>query len=320
MAGAIHLSSYRFPKIGVGTAAWGGPFPPIPERQALDLIQATLSSPPAFFDSAPIYAGGLSEVWLGHGLEGVDRSNFILSTKAGYTAGEAPDHKYQIELSRDNLIRSVERSLKRMKVDFIDIVHLHDPDCCLEDALGKAFPLLASLRDQGLIKAVGAGMNQWQMLAEFARGADFDCFLLAGRYTLLEQESLELLDLCEQKGIYLFLGGVFNTGVLATGAVPGARYNYHSAPKEILDRVGRIEQVCARYQIPLRAAALQFPLAHAAVRSLVVGMQSVEEYQDVFASLNMPIPSDFWAELKSIGLIDQRAPVPKQPISNKESV
>jgi D-threo-aldose 1-dehydrogenase len=302
------LIEFKFPRIGVGTGAWGGPFPPIPQEQATELIRAALTPSPGFFDTAPLYAGGISETWLGEGLAGVPRSAFIIETKTGYAERETGG--YRTDLSRDNLLRSVENSLQRLKMDHLDILHLHDPDCCLNDALDIAFPALASLREQGLVRAIGAGMNQWQMLAEFARNAEFDCFLLAGRYTLLEQESIDFLDLCAEKGIYLFLGGVFNTGILATGAIPTARYDYRQAPKAIINRVARLEEVCARHQVPLRSAALQFPLAHPAVKSLVVGLQSAAEYEDVWAGLRAPIPEEFWHELSAEGLLDPRAVVP----------
>jgi D-threo-aldose 1-dehydrogenase len=187
---------------------------------------------------------------------------------------------------------------------------LHDPDCCLKDALDTALPTLCQLRDQGVIRAVGSGMNQWQMLAEFAQHADVDCFLLAGRYTLLEQTSLPLLELCRQKNIALFLGGVYNSGILATGAVPGARYQYAPAPPEILAKVARLEAVCARHGVSLQTAALQFPLAHPAVRTLIIGANSVTEYASALAASNAPIPAELWQELRHEGLIEAGAPVP----------
>jgi D-threo-aldose 1-dehydrogenase len=308
MSGLKNLAGIDFPRIGVGTGAWGPPYPPLSQGQAEELIRTALEHAPAFFDTAPLYASGISEKWLGAGLVGVPRTAYILATKTGYALH--PTGGFRTDLSRDSLVRSVETSLERMKIGQIDILHLHDPDCCLSDALDIAFPVLASLREQGLVRAIGAGMNQWQMLAEFARHADFDCFLLAGRYTLLEQESLDFLDLCLEKGIYLFLGGIFNTGILATGAVENARYDYRKAPKAVLERVARIETICAQYNVPLRAAALQFPLANPAVKSLVVGMQSAEEYQDVLANLQTIIPGEFWNDLRSAGLIDSRVAIP----------
>ena len=315
MTGKITLGHLEFPTVGVGTGAWGSPYPAMAPEQAAGLLNRVLERKPAFFDTAPIYGGGDSELWLGDILQGKPRESFIVATKAGYDTREGRHH---IDLSRDNILRSVEDSLKRLKLDHLDILHLHDPDCCLSDALDVAYPVLASLREQGITRAIGAGMNQWQMPMELARNADFDCFLLAGRYTLLEQESLELLDLCAEKGIYLFLGGVFNTGILATGAVPGARHNYHTASKAVLERVARIEEVCARFRIPLRAAALQFAMGHPAVKSLVVGMQSAAEYDDVLKGVSLGIPQQFWQELRQLGLISPQAPLPHSVLDQEE--
>jgi D-threo-aldose 1-dehydrogenase len=306
MSALRRLNIAQFPRVGIGTGAWSGAYPSFPREQAFDLLRAALQTPPAFLDTAPLY--GVAEDWLGLGLEGVMREEFILATKTGYTHREGGG--FRTDLSRDSLLRSVETSLKRLNLDRLDILHLHDPDCCLSDALDIAFPALASLREEGLVRAVGAGMNQWQMLAEFARHADFDCFLLAGRYTLLEQESLPLLELCQAKGIDLFLGGVFNTGILATGAVNGTRYDYRPAGKAILDRVARMEAVCARYGVALKSAALQFASAHPAVKSLVVGLQSAQEYHDVWDNLSTQIPAGFWDEMRLENLLDPRAPIP----------
>jgi D-threo-aldose 1-dehydrogenase len=308
MTGIKALGQIDFPTVGVGTAAWGPPFPAIPQEQAANLVDRVLSRKPAFFDTAPIYGSGISEKWLGEALAGRPRDHFVVSSKAGYNT--LTPH-YSIDLSRENILHSVETSLKRLQLDHLDILHLHDPDCCLADALDIAYPVLASLREQGLVRAIGAGMNQWEMLVELARNVDFDCFLLAGRYTLLEQESLPLLNLCGEKGIYLFLGGVFNTGILATGAVDGARYNYQTASKAVLERVAKMEAICAKHHVSLRSAALQFPLAHPAVKSLVIGMQSTAEYEDALNSLSAVIPAEFWDELRLNGLISQEAPLPQ---------
>ncbi len=209
------------------------------------------------------------------------------------------------------MLRSFEESLQRLGLERVDILHIHDPDEYYREALDVVFPVLADLRRQGVIRAVGAGMNQWGMLADFARNADFDCFLLAGRYTLLEQGALdELLPLCEEKDIGVFLGGVFNSGILATGASPGAKYNYADAPPEVLEKVSRIEAVCARHDVPLHVAALQFPLAHPAISSLVVGARSTEEMQANMAALWTAIPEDLWEELRAEGLLHEEAPVP----------
>lgn len=185
---------------------------------------------------------------------------------------------------------------------------IHDADANFVGALDEAYPALVELKSQGIIRGIGAGMNQWEMEAEFARQAEFDCFLLAGRYSLLEQDPIhEFLPLCEKKEISVVLGGVFNTGILATGAVKGARYQYAEAPAEIMEKTRKIEAVCARHQITLKSAALQFPMAHPAVKSIVVGMVTPEEIDENLEALSAPIPAAFWEEIRALGLIDPAA-------------
>ena len=305
------LSNWQVPVIGVGTGMWRWEQDALSQAQVDDLVRVVLSSGRAFFDTAPRYGAAFSEQSLGRALRGVTRSAYLLASKTGLV----PEYDAAVDtrLTRDVLLRGVEASLKRLGTDYLDILHLHDPDCCLQEALDVAFPVLLELRDQGVVRAVGAGMNQWQMLAEFARRVDVDCFLLAGRYTLLEQEALPLLDLCQRKGIALFLGGVYNSGILATGAQPGAYYNYQSASPEILQRVARMEALCQRYQAPLRAAAVQFPLAHPAVRALILGVRSVQEFGEALATRQFPIPPALWRDLRAEGLIDPSAPAPGLP-------
>ncbi|MEE2874518.1 MAG: aldo/keto reductase, partial [Candidatus Latescibacterota bacterium] len=170
---------------------------------------------------------------------------------------------------------------------------------------------LAELREQGVVKAIGLGMNQWQMLADFARAGNFDAFLLAGRYTLLEQESLrELLPLCAERDVRIIIGGPYNSGILATGAIEGATYNYAAAPEPLLERVRGIEAVCARHDVPLQAAALQFPFGHSAVATVIPGARTVAEVEGNVGFLQHAISADFWAELKQEGLIDAASPTP----------
>jgi D-threo-aldose 1-dehydrogenase len=267
-----------------------------------------LDQPEPFFDTAPLYGSGESETWLGAALQGVDRHSYRVASKAGWAIH--PGSRATADISRDGILRSIEGSLQRLGLAYLDIAHLHDPDGNLKDALDVALPTLCELREQGVVRAVGAGMNQWPMLVEFAQHADVDCFLLAGRYTLLEQTSLPLLALCQAKGITLFLGGVYNSGILATGAVPGALYQYAVAPPQIMQKVSRLEAVCGRHGVSLQAAALQFPLAHPAVRTLVIGANSISEFSSALAAVNLPIPSGVWDELRREGLIEPGAPVP----------
>ncbi|MBN9391597.1 MAG: aldo/keto reductase [Chloroflexi bacterium] len=308
-------NTLELPLLGMGTAPLGGLYKTLSDEEAVEVIRFCLESRVNFFDTAPLYGAGVSETRLGLALEGEPRSSFTLATKVGYLLNA--EQKIEVDLSRDGILRSLEGSFKRLKTDRLDIVHIHEPPLNVlnsEDfkkvALAEVFPLLTDLRAQGTIKAIGAGLNQWELLDEFADEADFDCFLLAGRYTLLHQGAIGLLDKCQQKGIKVFLGGVFNSGILATGAIPGAKFNYRDAPPEIMERVRQIETVCARYQVPIDAVALQFPLAHPAVTSLVVGVESIPQVEGNLAALARNIPVELWSDLKAEGLIDRVVPTP----------
>ena len=207
---------------------------------------------------------------------------------------------------------SLEASLERLHMDYVDIVHIHEPEHETMDESGfrEAFPVLAELRAQGVIKAIGAGMNRWQTVADFVQEADFDCFLLAGRYTLLEQGALPFLSLCQERGVSLFLAGVLNSGILATGPGATAKYNYRQAPEAIQAKAHQLQQVCKDYQVPLASAALQFGLAHSATTALVVGAAKSSEVTANIAAIQTDIPSEFWATLKARGLLDEAAPIP----------
>ncbi len=313
----VGKAGVRIPLLGLGCAPLGDYFHALPEKQVEDLICYSLEKGASFYDTAPRYGYGLSEQRLGQALYNVPREAYTLATKVGYLV---ENDKARHAFTRDGILRSLEESLARLGLERVDIAHIHDPDRFYQVALDVVFPTLAELRAQGVIRAIGAGMNQWEMPLQFARHADFDCFMLAGRYTLLEQGSLPLLDYCQEKGIAIFLGGVYNTGILATGAVPGARYAYRPAPPAIMQRVRQIEEVCQRYQVPLRAAALQFPAAHPAVASLVVGAESVAEYAQAFEGLRYPIPAGLWQELRDQGLIDSLAPLPAAAVQQTSEV
>lgn len=323
---------------GLGGTALGNIYTAVEEQAALDTIEAAYQAGVRYFDTAPLYGGGLSEVRLGKGIARYPRNEVIISSKVGWALeprepGEEAaidifdkplPYRGVINYSADAIKRSFEDSLKRLNTDRIDIVLMHDPDEAssirgldpyavshFDQAMAEAYPILHDLRSQGVIKAIGAGMNQWQMLEDFAKAGDFDCFLLAGRYTLLEQESLRsFLPLCEQKQISIIIGGPYNSGILASGAVEGAYYNYQAASPGILDRVRKIEAVCAQHKVALQAAALQFPFGHPAVASIIPGARSVQELRDNVAYFEQKIPADFWAELQHTKLIGPTAPVP----------
>ena len=215
------------------------------------------------------------------------------------------------DYSYDGTLRSLDESLARLGLDRVDILHIHDPDNHYEEAMKGSYRALVRLRDEGVIRAVGVGMNQAKMLARFAVEGDFDCFLCAGRYTLVDHTALKrLLPLCEERAISIIVGGPYNSGILAQGSVKEATFDYRKAPAQIMDRVRRIEAVCARHGTPLKAAALQFPLAHPAVAAVIPGARSPEEVDENVQMAGFEIPSDFWAELREEGLIPEEAPTP----------
>ncbi len=294
--------------IGFGAAPLANLFREVPESMAIETIHAALEQGITCFDTAPVYGNGLSETRLAIGLRHIPRKSYTLSTKVGLIWNENGDRSG--DYSRDAVYRSLEASLNRLQVDSIDIVHIHDPDHDYADAIGEAYPALDDLRRQGVIKAVSVGINQWQMLVDFMRDGDFDCFMLAGRYTLLEQGARPLLNACAEKGIGILLAGVYNTGILATGARPGAKYQYRDATAQILEKTARLEAVCARFGVPLKAAALQFGLAHPAISSLVLGCSTPQRIGDNLDALATPIPADLWTALRDENLLDEEAPLP----------
>lgn len=313
-------------RLGLGGAPLGGLFESVSHTDAQATVECAYELGIRYFDTAPFYGHGLGEMRLGRALKAHPRDDFVLSTKVGRILmpaidGDIEDHKYRdvlpmnpiFDFSSGGVHRSFESSLGRLGLDRVDILHLHDPDNYFERALEEAYPTLAELRDAGRIRAIGAGMNQWEMLYDFATSpsARFDCFLLAGRYTLLDQSALQkLLPECERRGIAILLGGPYNSGILATGSAGAGHYNYETVPPEVLDKVRRLEEVAARHEIPLKAAALQFPLAHPAVVCVLAGARSSDEVRDNVAMMSHPIPARFWAELRERGLIAENAPVP----------
>lgn len=285
-------------KFGLGTAhiANGG------EKKAVSIVEEAWNQNIRFFDTAPLYAGGRSEEAIGTALSGISRDDFVLATKVGRLV--QPDRSCIFDFSRDGILRSLEESLRRLKMDRVDILHIHDPDDHYQQALHDAYPALDDLRSQGVIRAVGSGMNQWEMLADFARSANFDCFLLAGRYTLLEQTSLDFLQLCRQKGIGVILGGVYNSGILASDLGPDATYNYEAAPQSVRDKAERIREVCLRHEVPLHVAALHFPLRHPAVSSMVIGAEEPSQVLQNLTAFETAVPAALWSELRTAGLIE----------------
>ncbi len=323
----IGKTKLRVTRLGLGGAPLGGLFQDVAESEALATLRRAIEMGIHFFDTAPLYGHGKSEMRMGRALAGLDRSSFVLATKVGrllvpVKTGELqPDEfdnpapfKPVFDFSYDAVMRSFEESLKRLGLDRIDILHIHDPDDHYQQAIEGAYPALAKLRSQGLIGAIGAGMNQAEMLTRFAREGDFDCFLLAGRYTLIDHTGLkELLPLCVEKRISIIIGGPYNSGILASGARSGAKFNYADAPGEVMEKVRRVEAACQRFSVPMRAAALQFPLAHPAVASVIPGARSVAELEENFRLMSQPIPAEFWAALREARIIPPEAPTPGPP-------
>ncbi len=280
-----------------------------------------------YFDTAPHYGLGLSERRLGAALAPRPRDAYFVSTKVGrlLDAAEVVEglddagfvvpatHRRRWDFSRDGIRRSLAESLERLGLDRVDIVYLHDPDDYWDDVLETGLPALAELRAEGVVAAVGAGMNQAAMLADLVRHGDVDLLMLAGRYTLLEQDSLDdLLPLCVQRGVGIIAAGIFNSGLLALPhPASNSKYDYGDAPPELVARADAIAAVCERHGTSLPAAAIAFPLAHPAVVSVCVGVRSAEQMERNAALYRTPIPEDLWSELKAEGLLREDAPVPR---------
>ncbi|MEU3982406.1 aldo/keto reductase [Streptomyces sp. NPDC026672] len=296
------------PRLGLGCAPIGDLYGPVDPADAIATVHTALASGYGLLDTAPKYGDGLSEARLGRALASVDRRTYRLSTKVGWDVaeGRAPVPAFDA----DGVRRSVEGSLRRLGVDRFDIVHVHDPDDHLDQAVAETVPALLRLRDEGVVGAVGAGMNSDRALAELVRRTDLDHVLIAGRYTLLEQGAVTgLLPLCAERGVGVVAAGVFNSGLLADPR-PGAPYDYRPVPAPVLERALRIQAVCARHDVPLRAAALQFPLAHPAVTTVLVGCVSPAEVTDNAELTRMPLPEALWNDLREAGLIESGAPSP----------
>ena len=322
-------------RLALGGAPIGGLFAAVDDRDATATIRHAWDLGIRYYDTAPLYGYGTSERRMGRVLREQPRDAFTLSTKVGrlirqdadippgadvdrqlldgrenaFYVGTGPVRPV-FDFSGDGVRRSIDESLERLGLDRIDIAYIHDPDDHWEAAIDGAYPALARLREEGVVQAIGAGMNQSAMLARFAREGEFDVFMLAGRYTLLDQEALaDLLPLCVERGMAITIGGVMNSGILADPR-PGSHFNYAPAPGELVARAQRLAKVCARHDVPLKAAAVQFPLAHPAIASIVAGVRRVDHLDEYPALFRHPIPADLWNELRAEGLLPADAPTP----------
>jgi D-threo-aldose 1-dehydrogenase len=306
-------------EISLGCAQLGNLYRAIDDEQAHAVVDAAWERGIRYFDTAPHYGLGLSERRLGAALAGRPREEFVVSTKVGRLLEPRPvatarddegfdvpgTHRRVWDFSRDGVRRSLEESLERLALDRVDIVYLHDPDHHWDEALRQAYPALEDLRTQGVVASIGAGMNQAAMLADFARHTDMDMFMLAGRYTLLEQGALdELLPLCVERGIAVVAAGVFNSGLLATGEPSAAgRYDYGDPPAELVERARRLAAICCEHGVSLPAAAIAFPLEHPAVLSVCVGARSAAQIERNIDLLETGVPEALWSDLRLRGLL-----------------
>jgi D-threo-aldose 1-dehydrogenase len=319
-------------RVGLGGAPLGNLFAPVSDADATATLAAAWDSGCRSFDTAPHYGHGLSEHRFGAALRAHPRTDFVLSSKVGRLLTPAAavareQHLYvdglpfiqRWDYSNAGVRRSVEDSLQRLGLARLDVAFVHDCDAVthgaaaaavLRQVLDETLPALRSLQREGLVGAVGLGVNDVQIVLDVLRHADLDALLLAGRYTLLDQTALpELLPLCRARGVHVALGGVYNSGLLATGTRSGgvARFNYAPAARPWVERTAQIETLCERHAVPLRAAALQFALAHPAVEIVVLGARSVAEWHDAAAMAQRAIPAAFWHDLRQARLLGDDA-------------
>ncbi|HXQ45917.1 MAG TPA: aldo/keto reductase [Caulobacteraceae bacterium] len=325
-----------FTALGFGTAPIGNMRRVMSDAEAEATVESAWDRGGRYFDTAPLYGHGLAERRTGAVLKHKPRDTFLLSTKVGRllepcAPGEeasgiyegVPPFKVRFDYSYDGVMRSYEESLGCLGLDRVDILYVHDIDVMThgtpEAAEARTRELmdqggwraLDELRTRGDVAAIGAGVNEWEPCVRLMQLADPDVFLLAGRYTLLEQDALiSLLPACVAKGVGVVIGGPFNSGILATGSRPGAMYNYAAAPHDILARTDLIEAVCATHGVRLAQAALQFPLGHPSVVCVIPGGQSPAEVMENLALLEAPIPDTLWRDLKRAGLMSLDAPAP----------
>lgn len=316
-------------ELGFGGLQLGDYWTRISEEEAFNTVRAAYDGGINYFDTAPQYGTGLSEHRLGSSLRGLPRDSFVVSTKAGRylepdeQAARDPDHRglpfrKVYEPTYDSTLRGIEQSLHRLGLSHIDMIYIHDLDPHeLGEDYDRVFRIgvegcyraLDDLRSQKVVRAIGAGLNDAPAAVRLINETDLDCLMIAGRYTLLEQSpARDLLPLAEEKNVTLVMGAPFNTGILATGAIEGARYNNQPADEATLDRVRAIESVCEIFDLPIAAVALQFGLGSANCASIVPGMGSVNDIARNLALVETTIPPEFWEKLRERGLLDDAVP------------
>lgn len=319
----VGRSDLEVTRLGLGTAPLGGLFSHVPDEDAAAVVRRALDRGLRYLDTAPLYGHGTAERRVGAALRDAagphPRASYVLSSKVGRlivetpgtTEGaadghadgyaDAPPSTATFDYTRDGIHRSLQASLERMGLDRIDLCYIHDPDDHEDEALGVAYPALHELREQGVVRAIGVGMNQSRIPTRFVRETDIDAVLLAGRYTLLDQSGAkDLLPACAERGTSVVIGGVYNSGLLADPK-PGATYDYQTAPPELVRRAQALARVCEQHAVPLMAAAIQFPLFHPSVATVLTGARSVRELEENVAMMNEDIPDALWTDLAAAG-------------------
>lgn len=313
----------------LGTAALGNLYRAVRDEEAVDAVDAAWERGVRYFDTAPHYGLGLAEERLGRALAAHSREDFIVSTKVGRLVvetgaypGQKDDQGFDVpknrvrvlDYSRDGVLRSIEDSLRRMRLDRIDVVFVHDPDAHYREAMEGAFPALEELRAAGVIRSYGAGMMQSAMLTDFIRNTEADIMMVAGCYSLLDQPALhDLLPLARERDVSVVVAGVFASGILAAPrATPASHYQYRPAPPEIVDRVNAIAAICQAHGTTLPVVAAQFALGHPAISSVCLGARDRSQVERNAALLDAAVPDDLWPDLVTAGFLDAAAPVPRR--------
>ncbi len=323
------------PRLGLGTAPLssatlgGGLYGGTAHDEAIRIINRAQELGISYVDTAPLYGSGHAEARVGmSAYSSADRDSFVVSTKigrvlnpvdGGMTPEDDPDAIGDLvavnSWTRDDVHRSIEESLKRLNLDSVEIIYVHDPDVETygeDQALNEAFPALIELRDQGVIKAIGCGMNEWQMPLKFIQRFDLDIILLAGRYTLLDHSGLaEFLPACVERDVKITIGGPYNSGILARDLSGPVTFDYEQASSDLIYQARRLTEICVAHGVDLKAAALQFVLAHPAVATAVPGAQSIAELEQNIAMVEQEIPMAVWSDMRSAGLIPDHAPTPE---------
>jgi D-threo-aldose 1-dehydrogenase len=320
-----------FTELGFGAAPLGNLFRAISEDEAQAILQAAWDGGVRYFDTAPLYGLGLSETRINRFLRGKPRGEYVISTKVGRLlsavppgqgdgAGkwiDVPSRRERFDYSHDGVLRSLDDSLERLGLDRVDLVYVHDLDVFthgseaaklarLEAFMAGGYRALCRLRDEGVIAGFGAGVNEWEPCDWLLERGEFDVFLLAGRFTLLEQGALPFMDRAAARGVGVVIGGPYNSGILATGPRPGAHWNYAPAPEWVLDRAARLQAVCTGHGVRLIDAAFRFPLLHPATVSVIPGGQGQAEMASNLAAAGAEVPLALWQALAAEGLIPDR--------------